>query len=128
MMIIFYFSSFIFEFEVSVDFERFFSDGFSAVRKIIDDLSDGVSQLVLLVVVLQEKNAEVPPQLPEAASVVNKTAKTLATIAKQLAETNYKEHPSIKQEIIDAAVTVENATVTLDNAVRILQTSSNREV
>jgi DNA repair exonuclease SbcCD ATPase subunit len=97
------------------------------VRKIIDDLSDGVSQLVLLVVVLQEKNSEVPPQLPQAASVVNQTAKTLANIAKQLAETNYKDHPSIKQEIIDAAVTVESATVTMDNAVRILQTSPNRE-
>jgi hypothetical protein len=45
---------------------------------------------VLLVVVLQEKNAEVPPQLPQASGVVNQTALTLAKIAKQLAEANYK--------------------------------------
>ena len=49
-----------------------------------------MSQLVLLVVVLQEKNAEVPPQLPQAAGVVNQTALTLSKIAKQLAEANYK--------------------------------------
>lgn len=119
---------------------------------------------MLLVVVLQEKNAEVPPQLPQAAGVVNQTALTLAKIAKQLAEANYKviitmqlklclrnksakqdladrsfcdsnakfcyaqEHPSIQNEIVDAASIVEKAVATLETAVTTLQTSPKRQV
>jgi len=53
------------------------------VEQIIDTLSDSVSQLILLVIVLQEQNAEVPKELPVAAQGVDKTARVLVDVAKK---------------------------------------------
>lgn len=96
------------------------------VQKIIDDLSDGISQLVLLVVVLQEQNAEVPAQLPAAAGVVVKTAQTLVKIAKNLADNNYKQFPDIQREIHEASDAVDKSAGTMTNAVNVLSTSTDR--
>jgi len=93
------------------------------VRKIIDDLSDGVSELALLVVVLAEQNAAIPDQLPSAAEIVNKTARGLATIARELAKADYAEFPEISKEINEAASAVDSATNGMDRAVNILKTS-----
>jgi len=91
------------------------------VRKIIDDLTDGVSELVLLVVVLAEQCQAVPDQLPSAATVVNSTANTLAEIARKLGKTDYAEFPEISSEIVEASDAVEHATKSLDHAIRVLE-------
>jgi len=98
------------------------------VRQIIEQLSDGVSQLVLMVVVLQEQNADVPPSLPNAASAVMQTAVTLSRVASQLADTNYKNFPAIAKEIIDSATAVNDANGTMSKAIGVLTTSSDRKV
>jgi len=97
------------------------------VRKIIDELSDGVSELVLLVVVLAEQNAPLPEQLPPAATVVNETANTLAKVARQLAATDYSDFPEIFQEINEACDAVNSATSTLARAITILQGPGDRK-
>lgn len=96
------------------------------VRGIIDDLSDGVSELVLLVVVMSEQNAAVPPPLPIAASVVNQTANTLANIARELAKTDYVDFDEIVQEINEAANDVEGGTKTMEEALKVLQGDGDR--
>lgn len=98
------------------------------MRQIIEQLSDGVSQLVLMVVVLQEQNADVPANLPNAAQAVLGTAVTLGKVATQLAGTNYKNFPDIAKEIVDAATAVQSATDTMTTAMKTLQTSADRKV
>jgi uncharacterized phage infection (PIP) family protein YhgE len=99
-----------------------------AVRQIIEQLSDGVSQLVLMVVVLQDQNADVPPNLPTASQAVLGTAVTLSKVAAQLAGTNYKNFPDIAKEIVEAANSVQSATDVMTTAMKTLQTSSDRKV
>jgi hypothetical protein len=90
------------------------------VRQVIDDLSDGVSELVLLVVVLAEQNQGVPEKLPARAGEVNTVAQNLAKIARRLTETDYAEFPEISSEINEASNAVDAATSTLHNAINIL--------
>jgi len=91
------------------------------VRQVIDDLSDGVSELVLLVVVLAEQNQAVPAKLPTRATEVNKIALNLANIARRLTETEYVDFPEITSEILEASGAVDAATSTLGNAITILE-------
>lgn len=81
-----------------------------------------------MVVVLQEQNADVPPNLPNAAQAVLQTAVTLSKVAAQLASTNYKGFPDIAKEIIEAADAVTKATDVMTGAMKTLQTSSDRKV
>lgn len=96
------------------------------VKKIIEELSDGVSELMLTVIVLTEQNAAIPPELPKTSSAVNETAQMLAKIAKQLAAKNYKKFPPIADKIVNAAVAVDGATQVLAQAISSLQTAANR--
>eukprot|EP01126_Amoeba_proteus_P016845 TRINITY_DN17921_c0_g1_i1.p1 TRINITY_DN17921_c0_g1~~TRINITY_DN17921_c0_g1_i1.p1 ORF type:complete len:107 (-),score=16.45 TRINITY_DN17921_c0_g1_i1:439-759(-) len=96
------------------------------VRNIIEQLSDGISQLVLTVIVLSEENAPLPEQLPAGAAAVNQTASSLANIARRLAATNYKDFPSLKEEIIEASSSVDNATLTLSTAIDTMQGNEDR--
>jgi hypothetical protein len=91
------------------------------VRGIIDDLSDGVSELVLIVVIMAEQNATIPAPLPEAANVVNQTANTLAKIARELAKTDYSDFQEIVDEINAAAGEVEFGTETMEKAMNKLK-------
>jgi len=97
------------------------------VRQVIDDLSDGVSELVLLVVVLAEQNQVLPPQLPGASEIVNEMANRLASIARELTRTDYADFEEIAREIIEAADAVDTATNTLKNAIQILQGGGDRK-
>jgi uncharacterized protein YukE len=90
------------------------------VRQIIDILSDGVSELVLLVVVLREQNAQMPPSLPTHAIQVNDTAKKLGLIARKLAATDYKDFQEIAVEINEASDALDEATKTMEGAVKML--------
>ena len=94
-----------------------------AVESIIESLSDAVSQLILLVIVFQEQNAAPPPQLPSAAGQVDKTAKILVDVAKNLADEEYSDYPDIKKEIIDAANDVGKASNDLMSAVHFLSSA-----
>jgi len=52
------------------------------VQQITETLSDAVSQLVVLVIALQEQNAEMPPTLPAASAAVAQSAATLVHVAR----------------------------------------------
>ncbi|MCL4419627.1 hypothetical protein M1146_06040 [Patescibacteria group bacterium] len=97
------------------------------VRGIIDDLSDGVSDLVLIVVIMAEQNAPVPEPLPNAASIVNQTANTLANIARELAKTDYVDFAEIVKEINEASAEVEVGTQTMEKAMSTLQSNGDRK-
>lgn len=90
------------------------------MNQLIENLSDGISQLVLLVVVLKEQNAAAPDHLPNASSFVIQTAVTLAKVAHRIAEKDYADFPDIAKEINDSAEAVIEATATLTNAVDAL--------
>lgn len=62
-----------------------------------------------------------PDQLPAGAAAVNQTAASLANIARKLAATNYKDFPSIKEEITEAASAVDNATGVMAKAIQNMQ-------
>eukprot|EP01128_Nolandella_sp_AFSM9_P005787 TRINITY_DN2861_c0_g1_i1.p1 TRINITY_DN2861_c0_g1~~TRINITY_DN2861_c0_g1_i1.p1 ORF type:complete len:2112 (+),score=650.25 TRINITY_DN2861_c0_g1_i1:34-6336(+) len=97
------------------------------VRKVIEELSDGVSTLMLTVIVLSEQNATVPADLPATSAAVNQTAQMLAKIANKLAGSNYKKFPPIATEIVEAAGAVDGATVTLANAINELTSAADRQ-
>jgi len=97
------------------------------VQSIIGALSDGVSELILIVVVLAEQNADIPLQLPLAATNVNKTAKALSDIARQLAKTNYADFPEIAKEIVDASNFVDFSVNNLSLAVQTLQETKDKK-
>lgn len=78
----------------------------------------------MTVVILSEQNAAVQPDLPEGANAVNTTAQTLAKIARQLSVTNYKNFPSIAQEINEASDAVDKATGTMAAAIQALLSKS----
>jgi phosphate uptake regulator len=86
-----------------------------------------VSQLILLVIVFQEQNAAMPPELPPAAAQVEKTAKVLVNVAKDLADEEYQEYPDIRVEIIDAADNVDKASNGLMRAINDLKTAADRK-
>lgn len=98
-----------------------------SVRGIIDDLSDGVSELVLIVVIMAEQNAAVPEQLPPAAATVNQTANTLASIARELGRTDYVDFEEIVTEINESADAVDGATGTMGKAISVLQGTGDRK-
>jgi len=97
------------------------------VRQIIEDLSESVHGLVLMVVVLAEQNAPLSEKLSEETEAVNQTAEKLAKIARQLAATDYEKFPSIAKEVRDAADSVDSAIATLKNAISSLRGTSDRK-
>eukprot|EP01125_Pyxidicula_operculata_P005612 TRINITY_DN196_c0_g1_i1.p1 TRINITY_DN196_c0_g1~~TRINITY_DN196_c0_g1_i1.p1 ORF type:complete len:1163 (+),score=467.74 TRINITY_DN196_c0_g1_i1:39-3527(+) len=97
------------------------------VGQIIETLSDGVSELVLMVVVLAEQNQAMPSTLPNTANQVNTTANKLSLIARKLADTDYKAFPSISKEILEASEQVESATKVMSNSVGNLSGSADRK-
>lgn len=107
--------------QVGMEFNPLPTSNCFVVRSIIEQLSEGISQLVLTVIVLSEQNAPLPDQLPNGAAAVNQTAASLANIARKLAATNYKDFPSIKDEITEAAAAVDNATTVLATAIQTMQ-------
>uniref|UniRef100_A0A6B2KX37 Vinculin n=1 Tax=Arcella intermedia TaxID=1963864 RepID=A0A6B2KX37_9EUKA len=90
-------------------------------------MSDGVSELVLLVVILSESNAEVPKELPEAAGVVNGTARNLSKVARMLAQSDYADFEEIVLDINSAADSVDAASVEMDNALVALKGGNRKQ-
>jgi len=97
------------------------------VRSIIDVLSESVSELVLMVVVLREQNAQMPASLPKSSAGVNETARKLGLIAKKLAATDYKDFPEISDEINEASDSLDSATQVLGKAVTDLTGGVTRQ-
>ena len=78
-------------------------------------------------IVFQEQNAAPPPQLPAAAGQVDKTAKILVDVAKNLADEEYSDYPDIKKEIIDAAEEVNKSSNDLMASVNFLHRAQDRK-
>lgn len=97
------------------------------MQQITETLSDAVAQLVVLVVALQEQNAEMPPTLPAAAEAVGNAATTLVSVARSLANDEYAEYPDMRTQIVNAADGVEQAAVAMIAAVRAVATSHDRK-
>lgn len=51
-----------------------------AVRSIIEELSDAVSELMIMVIVLSEQNAAMPPDLPGKSVAINETAQKVLNL------------------------------------------------
>jgi hypothetical protein len=93
---------------------------------VIEALSESISQLMVMVIALQEQNAQPPPQLPQGVGIVSNAASVLANVAKSLADTEYGEYPNIKQKIVTGAVQVEGAERQLQTSLQGLMATSNR--
>lgn len=79
-------------------------------------------------IVLQEQNANVPEQLPEASKLVAGASENLVTVAKTVGEANYTDYPDIKQKIVDAANVVEASKNGLLKAVEYLLSVKDRKL
>eukprot|EP01121_Diplochlamys_sp_Union-15-3_P000449 TRINITY_DN10407_c0_g1_i1.p1 TRINITY_DN10407_c0_g1~~TRINITY_DN10407_c0_g1_i1.p1 ORF type:complete len:770 (-),score=180.74 TRINITY_DN10407_c0_g1_i1:26-2335(-) len=97
------------------------------VQKVIDELSDGITSFVYLVVVLQENNANPPPNLLDEAGNVSKTSSNLSKIAKELANTNYKQFTAIQEEIHDAADSVDQSIELMTHAIKELSNVADKK-
>jgi len=98
------------------------------VRNIIDELSEGVSELVLVVIILSEQGAALPAELPPNAQFVNNTANQLAKVARTLAGSEYAEFEEICKDIHQASDDVNIATDKLEKAVDTLAKGGNLRV
>lgn len=101
--------------------------GRCTVQQITETLSDAVAQLVVLVVALQEQNAEMPPTLPAAADAVGNASATLVNVARSLANEDYADYPDMKNQILNAADGVEQAGASMIAAVRSVASSHDRK-
>jgi hypothetical protein len=99
----------------------------TTVQQITETLSDAVAQLVVLVVALQEQNAEMPPTLPTAAQAVCGASGTLVGVARALAEEEYSDFPDICGQILGAADGVEQAASAMIIAVQAVATAYDRQ-
>lgn len=73
------------------------------MEKIIDALGDGISQLMMLLIVLQERNAEPPPQIRGGVDMVKNSSDTLHQVANNLANTDYADFPTIQTKVLEAS-------------------------
>jgi len=96
------------------------------VSDIIDSLTDSISQLIILAIILQERNAEVPAGLPPAAQQVVNASHNLVNVATKIADGDYKPWPDIYQEMIDSVEGVRLSIQSLADSVVNLQKTSDR--
>eukprot|EP01113_Clastostelium_recurvatum_P034765 TRINITY_DN475_c0_g1_i1.p1 TRINITY_DN475_c0_g1~~TRINITY_DN475_c0_g1_i1.p1 ORF type:complete len:1458 (+),score=534.71 TRINITY_DN475_c0_g1_i1:108-4481(+) len=98
----------------------------AVVQTIMESLSDAISQLILMVIALQEKNAVVPPHVPTAAAGVATACNTLVQVARGLAADEYVDFPDIQEPIYACATDVEAASQGLLDSVEFISTSPDR--
>ena len=80
----------------------------------------------MMVIVLQERNADPPAALPNGVGIVTGSAERLHMIAMALADSDYQEYPDIKKEIEDAAEAVRKSSVDLNSALNSLMTTNDK--
>ena len=97
------------------------------VERIIDSLSEAVSQFVVLVIALQEQNAEMPAQLPSAAGNVSQACTVLETAATSLANDEYGDYPEIQQQMLAAVDGVNKSSSGMMAAVNNMKSTPNRQ-
>ncbi len=95
--------------------------------QVINVISDAISSLLGMVVVLQEKNAPIPASLPKTGKSVVEACDRLVSVAKELAADEYGDFPDIEREIVEAASDVGRAADSLEQSIRNLQTSKDRQ-
>jgi len=94
----------------------------------VETLTESVTQLIVIIIPLQESGGAMPPGLPVGAQGVCKAAIALADAAVGLAEDEYEEFPSIKKQIEDAAAQVRKASDGLSDAVQqIAKTTGSKD-
>ena len=98
----------------------------TTVEQVIEALSESISQLMVMVIALQEKNSQPPPQLPQGVGIVSNAAQVLSNVAKSLAETEYREYENIKHKIIAGAVNVDRAEAQLQSSLQELMATPDR--
>eukprot|EP01087_Luapelamoeba_hula_P016449 TRINITY_DN505_c0_g1_i1.p1 TRINITY_DN505_c0_g1~~TRINITY_DN505_c0_g1_i1.p1 ORF type:complete len:2168 (-),score=569.75 TRINITY_DN505_c0_g1_i1:84-6587(-) len=96
------------------------------VQQITETLSDAVAQLVVLVIALQEQNAEMPATLPNASNAVAQASAALVQVARALAEDDYGDYPDIQEQINGAALGVEQSSANLIKAVQNMRSAPDR--
>jgi hypothetical protein len=98
-----------------------------SLDKVIDVISDAISSLLGMVVSLQSNNSPIPASLPKAGKAVVEACDRLVSVAKELAADEYADFPDIEKEIVDAASDVGRAADSLEQSIRNLQTSKDRQ-
>ncbi|EFA74735.1 hypothetical protein PPL_11766 [Heterostelium album PN500] len=86
-----------------------FSSDQSFAQHLLEQLSENISQLILMVVMLQERNANLPVEevvgvIRRSSAVANASA-SVAEISAALANEEYQDYPDIKNEILEASTT-----------------------
>src|SRR3990167_6499357 len=81
---------------------------------------------MMMVIILQERNVDPPPALPNGVGIVTGAADTLYTTAMALADEDYREYPDIKNEIEVAAKSVAQSSNDLKQALQALMSSSDK--
>lgn len=81
---------------------------------------------MMMVIILQERNADPPPALPNGVEIVTGSAERLHMVAMALAAEDYQEYPDIRKEIEDAATCVEVASQDLKRALNALMTTRDK--
>lgn len=91
------------------------------VNQIIEQLSESVSHLTLLVIKNMELNSPLPENLPAGVLNVAKACGALVQIANEIATRDYAEYPRIKKKMLKASADLEEATGTVQGSVKTLQ-------
>ena len=97
------------------------------MEQIIEALSESISQLMMMVIILQERNADPPPALPNGVGIVTDSASRLHQVAMALAVEDFSEYPDIRAEIEEAAESVRMSALHLQTALKSLMTTSNKQ-
>lgn len=87
------------------------------VQEIMDQLSERVSQVTLIVIQKRDRNEPMPPTLKGAVGAVGKAATLVVQVARSLAESDYADFANIQREINDACQAVEQSTTSLLGAI-----------
>eukprot|EP01125_Pyxidicula_operculata_P014782 TRINITY_DN496_c1_g1_i3.p1 TRINITY_DN496_c1_g1~~TRINITY_DN496_c1_g1_i3.p1 ORF type:complete len:1582 (-),score=501.89 TRINITY_DN496_c1_g1_i3:86-4831(-) len=97
------------------------------VQQIFDQVSDGIAELTLLIVVLAKKNGPPPATLKNAVEVVLQPAGSIAEVSREMAADDYAAFPDIASEMTSASDLLTEGTKKMIGAINTLVQTSNRK-
>ncbi|KAM9971884.1 hypothetical protein ACTFIW_011872 [Dictyostelium discoideum] len=97
----------------------------SFAQQMLEQLSENVSQLILTVLELKDKNANLP--VVEVTAIAN-AASSISDIAIKLADAEYSNYPSIYNEIINTTTNMSTIKKTTIDCIANFQTTTNKQL
>ncbi|KAK5575278.1 hypothetical protein RB653_010535 [Dictyostelium firmibasis] len=96
----------------------------SFAQQMLEQLSENVSQLILTVLELKDKNANLP--VVEVTAIAN-AASSISDIAIKLADAEYSNYPTIYNEIINTTTNMSTIKKTTIDCIANFQTATNKQ-